>query len=110
MLMEPFTQDLRTSQQPHSEPIPFRLFPWGTKMVGPVVILQRQAMARAARVLISHKLIFPDGAETVIAAECRALWGSAAESAFDVAPSTTWKIAASSRGGVIIGTQGMLNA
>jgi hypothetical protein len=92
---EPSTPDLRTTPPT----IHYRLFPLGTTMVGPVVILQGKPRPM---VLISNKLIFPDGTQIVAAVETRALWGGADGCAYDADPATKWKIAASVRNGIIV--------
>lgn len=53
-------------------------------------------------VLISNKLIFPDGTQVVVGVETRALWQGADGAAFDANPETKWKIAASVRNGIIL--------
>ena len=80
--------------------IRFPLFPLGTIMVGPVVIIQ--AMKPRPVVLLSNKLIFPDGTQVVVGVETRALWQGADGAAFDANPATRWRIAASVRNGIIV--------
>lgn len=75
------------------------LFPESTKLAGPVVILQ--AGKPRPTVLLSNKLIFPDGSEVVVGVPCRALWQGADGAAFDADPKTVWRIAASVRNGII---------
>lgn len=53
-------------------------------------------------VLLSHKVIFPDGSEAVIGVETRQLWAGRDGVAFDAKPGAFWKIAAASKAGIII--------
>jgi hypothetical protein len=84
--------------------IRFQLFPSETRVVGPVVIIQRarpDIPRSKPTVLLSHKVIFPDRSETVVAVECRALWAGHDGSAFDPKPGEFWKVAATRRNGII---------
>ena len=76
------------------------IFPTNTKLVGPVIVLQRKQ--GQAMVYLSNKLLLPDGTEVVISVECRQLWAGHDGVAFDAKPNSNWRIAASSRNGLIL--------
>jgi hypothetical protein len=100
---EPSTSDRLTTHR-LSAPIHFQLLPSGTRIAGPVVILQKTVTTLAgpkAMVLLSNKLIFPDGSEVVVGVETRALWQGHDGAAFDASPTSFWKIAAAQRAGII---------
>lgn len=89
-------------------------FPPQTRLVGPVVLLQRArsitgTTSTRPTVLLSQKLIFPDGTEIVIGREMRPLWQSAEGAAFDCSASTRYKIAAISHNGIATSAQMPVN-
>jgi len=94
-LTGPFTPDPRTLH------IRFQVFPIRTRLVGPVVLLQKATPPQPATVMLSHKLIFPDGAEVVIAAHCRQLWAGYDGVAFDLPTNQHWQIASAISKGII---------
>jgi hypothetical protein len=90
--------------------IHYRLFPSGTRIVGPVVVIQRARQGdrySKATVMVSYKLLFPDGCQVVYACETRSLWAGVGEAAFDVPADSKWKVAAAQRGGIIINQGGI---
>jgi hypothetical protein len=99
------TEQSTTDQRTPNLSTPCPLFPSGTKLIGPVVVLQKVSKLSPSNrpmVMLSHKLIFEDGTEIVIAAECRQLWAGQDGAAFDAAPSATWQIASALRAGIIV--------
>ena len=96
---------------------PWSIFPAGTRLVGPVVVLQKSkpgisimgTTSTKPMVLLSEKLIFPNGTEVVVGREMRNLWAGAEGAAFDCAPETKRKIAAISHNGIVTGANMPLN-
>lgn len=77
-----------------------------TRLLGPVVILQRGTSitgitSTKPTVLLSEKLIFPDSTEIVVGKEMRALWNGHEGAAFDCNPLTSYKIASISARGIV---------
>lgn len=65
------------------------IFPAGTKLAGPVAVLNRQGVN--LYVLIAWKVIFPD-CEVVLAAPTRLLWQGVDGQGFDTVPGANWQI------------------
>jgi hypothetical protein len=108
------TLKLQAGESPSHNSHSLSLFPPATLLLGPVVILQRGTSTTAITstkpmVLLSQKLIFPNGTEVVIGKEMRPLWNGSEGAAFDCNPLTTYKIAAISHNGIVTSSRMPLN-
>lgn len=92
----------RQSQPVEISPtIRFRLLPENTSMAGPVFINPPNRMRPP---MVSWKIIFPDGSETVVAASCRLLWAGADGMAYDKPTGSFWSpVASKNPAGIILG-------